>query len=93
LHDGIIDWYDGLSRAGRDRIDQTLHFLAAFGIASLGTAAGAWEWAHRREFVEQAPIERIGDTQRDMRFMLYGAWVGQVVWTAWTTTVVVLLVT
>lgn len=93
LHDGIVGWYDGLSRAGRDRVDQTLHVLAGFGIASLGTAAAAWEWAHRREFIEQAPIERVGDTQRDMRFVLYGAWGGQVVWTAWTTTVVVLLVT
>lgn len=83
LHDAPLDWYDGLSRTGRDRVDQTLHFLAGFGIASVGTAAAAWEWAHRREFIEQAPIERIGDTERDMRFVLYGAWGGQVVWTGW----------
>lgn len=83
LHDAPVEWYEGLSRAGRDRVDQTLHVLAGFGIASLGSAAAAWEWAHRREFIEQAPIERIWDTQRDMRFVLYGAWGGQVVWTGW----------
>jgi hypothetical protein len=87
--DWMLDWYEGLDRAGRDAVDQTLHAGAGFGIAALGSSWAAWAWAHRREFVVQAPIERIEDTQRDMRFMLYGAGVGQVVFTAWTAAVAV----
>lgn len=82
----LHNWYDNLDRDERDVVDQILHFLAGFGIASVGSTAAAWEWAHRREFIHQAPIERINDTQRDMRFKLHGAWVGQIVWTGWIVT-------
>ncbi len=80
------DWYeDHLDRRGRDAVDQCLHLAGWFLIACLGTAAAAWAVAHWREFVSQAPIERIDDTERDMRFMLVGACLGQVVHTGWTT--------
>lgn len=75
----VLAWYDGLPRSKRDAVDQALHVAAGFAIASLGTAAAAWGWAHWREFQVQAPIERIEDTRRDMRFVLYGAVGGQVV--------------
>lgn len=79
----VLAWYDDLSRPQRDAIDQTLHVAAGFMIASLGTAAAAWAWAHWREFKVQAPIERIEDTRRDMRFVLYGATGGQIVFLSW----------
>lgn len=81
-------WYQSLSREGRDRVDQTLHVALGFVLALIGSAALAWGFFHWREFVQQAPIERIEDTRRDMRFGVYGAVAGQVVFTAWTTWVV-----
>lgn len=83
MMDVLLDWYEALSRENRDRVDQALHFLAAFVIACAVSAAGAWSWAHNREFFAQAPIERIEDTERDMRFMLFGAGAGQIVHTYW----------
>lgn len=77
--DRFFEWYDGLTRRQRDAIDQTGHFLLGLVFASLGSAALAWAFFHRREFLEQAPIERIHDTERDMAFGLSGACWGQVV--------------
>lgn len=82
----VQDWYEEkLDRRGRDRVDQTLHVVGWFLLAAVGSAALAWAVAHHREFVRQAPIERIDDTERDMRFMLIGSAAGQVVHSAWTT--------
>lgn len=92
VHDAPLDWYEGLTHDGKNRVDQALHALAGFGLAAVGSAALAWHWAHHREFVEQAPIERVWDTERDMRHVLYGAWAGQIFFTGWTVTVAVLIV-
>ena len=73
------EWYDRLSHAGKDAVDQALHFLMGLGISSVGSAAAAWAFFHWREFVEQAPIQRVYDTERDMRFGLIGACFGQVI--------------
>lgn len=89
----VVEWYeDRLDRGGRDLVDQTLHVLGWGLLAAVGTAAAAWAVAHHREFVRQAPIERIDDTERDMRFMLIGAAIGQAVHTTWTTCLVIALV-
>lgn len=72
-------WYQRLSHAGKDAVDQALHFLMGLGIASVGTAAAAWALFHWREFYQQAPIQRVYDTERDMRWGLIGACVGQIV--------------
>lgn len=79
----FLDVYEDLSRTQRDIVDQTLHFLAGLAIATVGTAAAAWAWSHHREFVQQAPIERIYDTERDDRFVLYGAALGQGINLTW----------
>jgi hypothetical protein len=66
-------WYKHLSRQARDVVDQTLHVLW-FGSVSLFLSPSiAWAWAHYREFHAQAPIERIDDTERDLRFSVFGA--------------------
>jgi len=76
-------WWNRLPRGVREPIEQTLHFVFLGLVpAALGTAAAAWALNHWREFYHQAPIERIDDTERDMRFALYGAVVGQAVNTA-----------
>lgn len=77
------DWYDRLSHSGKDTVDQALHFLMGFALALVGTAAAAWAVFHWREFFEQAPIQRVYDTERDMRFGLIGAAVGQVAQLGW----------
>lgn len=33
-------WYQRLSHAGKDAVDQALHFLMGLGIASVGTGTG-----------------------------------------------------
>lgn len=81
-------WYEKLPRKARDAWDQTGHFWMCFGIAAVGSAAAAWGFMHWREFDAQAPIERIEDTRRDMRFGIYGAIPGQLVFSAWTTAVI-----
>lgn len=81
-------WYRRLSREARDAWDQAGHVAMCFGIASVGSAAAAWGFMHWREFAQQAPIERIEDTRRDMRFGVYGAAAGQVVFSVWTTAVI-----
>jgi hypothetical protein len=76
-------WYDELSRKNRDRVDQTLHFLLMGFIPSIFlTAAPSFAYAWNREFIEQAPIERIEDTARDMKFVMMGAVCGQAIHTA-----------
>lgn len=85
------DWYRRLSRRARDAWDQAGHFGMCFGLAAVGSAAAAWGFMHWREFVKQAPIERIDDTERDSRFGVYGAAVGQVIHTAWTSALAVYL--
>lgn len=81
---GDPKWYRRLSRRARDAWDQTGHFWLGLVIASVGSGAAAWAFFHWREFDQQAPVERIADTQRDMRFGVYGAAVGQVIHTTWT---------
>jgi hypothetical protein len=44
-----------------------------------------------REFVKQAPIERIDDTARDLKFTMIGACCGQAVHTAGMIALIVLL--
>ena len=64
LWEKVMDWYDALSRSQRDAIDQTLHFIFLGLVpAAIATAAASWGLNHWREFVKQAPIERIADTQ------------------------------
>ena len=58
----------------RDKVDQALHFLMGVAMGLSFTVLLLW-W---REFRQQAPIERIGDTGRDIRFSLIGVTVGQV---------------
>lgn len=82
-------WYKRLSRRARDAWDQTGHFGMCFGIASVASGAAAWGFMHWREFNQQAPIERIADTRRDMRFGVYGAAAGQVIFTGWTVAVAI----
>jgi adenylosuccinate lyase len=68
-------WYQRLPRGARDGIDQTLHFLGGFALALVfGDRLFAW-W---REFVGQAPIERIEDTRRDYFFWALGGTVGHI---------------
>lgn len=80
-------WYDSLSRENRDRIDQFLHFtLMGLLPSALLSAAPSFAYMWHREFVKQAPIERIDDTARDMKFCMIGACVGQIIHTAaWIT--------
>lgn len=83
LWDGILGWYETLPRARQNAVDQALHVAAGFVISSVGTAVAAWGWAHWREFVKQWSIERIRDTQEDMRSVIWGAIPGQVVFLVW----------
>lgn len=81
---GDPKWYSRLSRRGRDAVDQAGHFLMCFAIASILGAGAAWAFMHWREFYEQAPVERVDDTERDMRFGIFGAIAGQPVFMTWT---------
>lgn len=72
----LLAWYDSLSDAGRDCIDQTLHTAAGFGLGLVLPSWASWAICHHREFVQQAPIERIEDLERDMRFWLIGTAIG-----------------
>ena len=87
------DWYQALSRQNRDRIDQFLHFLLMGLLPSMVlSAAPSFAYMWHREFVAQAPIERIDDTARDMKFCMIGACVGQVIHTgAWVAGIVLAL--
>ena len=76
-------WYDRLSHDGKDAVDQALHFLMGLGFSVVGTAAAAWAFFHWREFFQQAPIQRVYDTERDMRFGLFGAVLGQGLQLGW----------
>ncbi|MDX2018220.1 MAG: hypothetical protein SFY95_11375 [Planctomycetota bacterium] len=76
-------WYARLSRRARDAWDQAGHFGMCFALASALGAGAAWAFMHWREFFDQAPIERIDDTERDMRFGLFGALAGQLVFMTW----------
>lgn len=77
-------WYEALPDWAQEAVDQAAHVAMGFGLAAVGTAAAAWAFFHWREFVQQAPIERVYDTERDMRFGIIGACVGQFVFWAWT---------
>jgi hypothetical protein len=92
MSDKDPEWYDNLSRKNRDRVDQAAHFVV-FGFlpSCFLSAAPSFAFMWWREFVKQAPIERIDDTARDMKFTMIGACVGQVVNTAgWIALVVAL---
>ena len=92
MSDKDPEWYDKLSRKNRDRVDQALHFVLMGFLPSLVlSAAPSFAYMWHREFVKQAPIERIDDTARDMKFCMIGACVGQVFNTAgWIALVVAL---
>jgi hypothetical protein len=76
-------WYDDMSRKNRDRVDQALHFVVIGFLPSiLVTAAPSFAYVWWREFVHQAPIDRIDDTIRDIKFCMMGAVCGQVIHTA-----------
>ena len=85
-------WYKKLSRENRDRVDQAAHLVVmGFLPSCLLSAAPSFAFMWHREFVKQAPIERIDDTARDMKFCMIGAVLGQVVHTAgWIALVVAL---
>lgn len=73
---GPLDWYDDLPREKRNAIDQTLHVFAGFFLGFFLPGWASWAICHYREFVKQAPIERIADTEQDMRFWLLGTAMG-----------------
>ena len=69
-------WYAALSREERDRVDQALH-VAGGVLMGLVFADRLFVWW--REFVAQAPIERLEDTKRDMLFWGIGGTIGNVI--------------
>jgi hypothetical protein len=67
-------WFQALSKPVQEVIEQTLHVLMGVGLGLTCTVLVVW-W---REFVQQAPIERLEDTGRDILFTLAGVTVGQI---------------
>lgn len=77
-------WYQKLSKEEQERIDQTAHFFMGFFLSAAASPVAAWWLFHVREFIWQAPVERVNDTEKDMRFGLYGATVGLIPFLTWT---------
>lgn len=68
----VRSWYDRLDRAERDYVDQAGHFTLGFILGFFLPGWVSWAICHHREFVRQAPIQRIDDTERDMFFWQLG---------------------